>query len=102
MRPSVEMRSRASRNEMSRACSETRRSNGGLHAGNEASIALDTHDCACAFVAPAVNAATSRMKSSGRDRVVGTVRSTLGPGPRRHRPVKYRDVTLPLDAGTER
>ena len=104
MRASAEMRSSASRIEMSRTWSETRRSRGGSQAGSDARSALDDeHDWARAGGATSVSAVTSNtIMRRARDRLPATKRSVLGATHRRCCPVKYRDVSLPLDAGTER
>ena len=104
MRASAERRSSASRSEMSRTWRETRRSSGAFHAGSEARSALDNeHDWARAGDATNNSPVTSRtIVRRPPDRLPVTNRSALGVGPRRSRPMKNRDVSLPLDAGTER
>src|SRR6266849_11004879 len=104
MRASAETRSSASRSEMSRTWRETRRSSGALHAGSELTSALDNeHDWARAGDATNDNPVTSRtIVRRPRDRPPVTKRSALGVSPRRSRPMKNRDVSLSLDAGTER
>jgi hypothetical protein len=104
MRESAEMRSNASRSEMSRTWSETRRSRGGFHVGSAARSALDVEqDCARALGA-ADTPATARMAiaSCFRDRRLITGRPNLGASSRCRCPMKNRDVSLPLDASTER
>ena len=104
MRASAETRSSASRSEMSRTWSETRRSSGAFPAGSEARSSLDSeHDWARAGDAAIDNAVTSRtIVRRPRDRVPVTRRSALRASSRRSSPVKNRDVSLALDAGTER
>ena len=104
MRVSAEIRSSASRSEMSRTWSETRRSSGAFQAGNEArSVLADEHDWALAGDAARVSAAPNNtIARRARGRLPVTRRSVLGASPRRRCPVKYRDVSLPLDLGTER
>ena len=104
MRAFAETRSSASRSEMSRAWRDTRRSSGAFHAGSVARSALDSeHDWARAGDATNENAVTSRaIVRPPRDRPPVTRRPALGASPRRSCPVKNRDVSLPLDAGTER
>lgn len=104
MRASAERRSSASRSEISRTWSVTRRSSGAFQIGSDARSALDEeHDWARAGDATSVSAVTSNtIVRRARDRLPATKRSALGPSSRRGCPVKYRDVSLPLDAGTER
>ena len=103
MRASTETRSRASRSEMSRTWSETRRSSGTDHEGCDAWNTLGEHDWARAGDAPSASAAASDRTARGaRDDRPVTMRSILGASPNRWRPVKNRDVSLPLNAGTER
>jgi hypothetical protein len=104
MRASAEMRSSASRSEMSRTCRETRRSSGVFHAGSAARSSLDNeHDWARAGTATNDNPVTSRtIVRRPPDRLQVTTRSGLGASPRRSCPVKNRDVSLSLDARTER
>ena len=104
MRASAERRSSASRSEMSRTWRETRRSSGESHAGSEARSALDNeHDWARAGDATNDNAVTSStIVHRLLDRIPVTSRLALGASPRRSCPMKNRDVSLPLDAGTER
>ena len=89
---------------MSRTCRETRRSSGAFHAGSEAKSALDNeHDWARAGDATNDDAVTSRtIVRRPRDRPPVMRRSALRASPRGSCPVKNRDVSLPLDAGTER
>ena len=104
MRASTDRRSSASRSEMSRTWSETRRSSGAFQVGSDARDALDEeHDWARAGGATSASAVTSNTIARGaRDRLPVTRRSVLGTSSRRGCPVKYRHVSLPLDAGTER
>lgn len=104
MRASAETRSSASRNEMSRTWRETRRSSGAFHAGSVARSAFESeHDWARTGDATNDNAVISRTTVlRARDRPPVTRRSALGARPRRSCLVKNRDVSLPLDAGTER
>ena len=101
----TDRRSSASRSEMSLACRDTRRSRGGPHVCNEARKSLDDEQTAWA---PALDqsskgAATSRIfvrvRATG---VAGTRRSGLAADAGHTRPIESSDVSLPLDAGTER
>ena len=100
----AERRSRASRSEMSRTWSETRRSSGAFQMGCVARSALDDeHDWARAGAAANASAATtSAIVGRPHNRLPVMRRLGLGVNPRRRCPVKNRDVSLPLDAGTER
>jgi len=87
IRAAVEMRSNASRSEMSRACSDTRRSRGELHVGRDDREVLDEeHDCAGIAGAVISSAATNTMLRAGC----------------RSCPIENRDVPLSLDSSTER
>jgi hypothetical protein len=76
IRASEEMRSSASRSEMSRAWSDTRRSSGAFHAGTDASSSLDEgdeeHVWATAGDATNVNAAANAIVRGTRDRIAFT------------------------------
>ena len=66
IRATVEMRSNASRREMSRACSDTRRSRGELHVGRDAREVLDEeHDCAAIAGAAISSVVTNTMLRAG-------------------------------------
>ena len=73
MRVSAEIRSSASRSEMSRTWSETRRSSGAFQAGTDASSSLDEEDeehvWATAGDATNVNAAANAIVRGTRDRI---------------------------------
>ena len=81
-----------------------RRSSGAFHAGSDASSALEgEHDWAREGDAASASAVTSNTTVRGaHDRLPVTGRSELGASSRRCCPVKYRDVSLALDACTER
>jgi hypothetical protein len=99
------MRSSASRSEMSRACSDTRRSSGGLHAGNDARKSREEEqtDCAAAFEHSRKIAATGRILVSVRAAGVEcTRRSGLAADAGHARPIESSDVSLTLESGAER
>lgn len=89
---------------MSRTCRETGRSSGALQVASDVRSALDVeHDCArtgdATNMAPAVSNTIGRRP---RDRIAFTAWLVLEPSSRRRCPVEYSDVSLPLDARTER
>src|SRR2546426_6507310 len=98
-------RSNASRSEMSRTWSETRRSSGEFHVSSAVrDSVVEAHDCASTVTgANETNAAArTAIAQLARDRQSVTMRWVLSPSPRRRCPVKNRDVSLSFDAGTER
>jgi len=99
MRASDEIRSRASRSEISRAWSETVRSRGASQLGSDASNEELEQDCALAAAVMISDARNSAIVSDPRagtrsGRFLRTSSSSLSP-------VENGDVSLPLDAGTE-
>ena len=98
MRASDEIRSRASRSEISRAWSETVRSRGASQLGDVSNEELE-QDCAlpaAVRISDARNSAIVRHARAGTSsgRFLRTSSSSLSP-------VENGDVSLPLDAGTE-
>lgn len=100
IRASEEIRSRASRSEMSRAWSETLLSSGAFQVARDASRPLEVEqDCAFAAGGNISDAIDSAIVIETRD--AGRSARLLRTGSRRRSPVENGDVSLPLDASTE-
>src|SRR5690349_13975879 len=100
MPDSVEMRSSASRSEMSRTWSDTRRSRGGFQVGFDARTSeLLVQVCALPM-SGANTTAVASVKTKAKPRRRSTC-LLLGARDRLRGPVEDRDISLPFNAGTQ-
>ena len=100
MLDAVEIRSSASRSEISRTCSETIRSSGAVHLGGDDMSAGVEHDCAPAIAGDVDSAAPATANSEARPRRASS-RRLLAASAGLRRALQNGDTTLSLDVCAE-